>query len=148
MNRGQVFWLHASALITALSGAVFALMKYFMTSSDEFAVANHPWQPYMLAAHVVAAPLFLFMLGWTFANHMVPKSRYGTHKARVTGQSSMWLIVPMAFSGYLMQIATNDAIRKAMAIAHWSTSALFAIVYLVHLIKYWMEPREAPASAG
>ncbi|HEX2120821.1 MAG TPA: hypothetical protein VHL59_04190 [Thermoanaerobaculia bacterium] len=147
MNSGQVFWLHASALITALSGAVFAVMKYFMTGSDEFAVVNHPWQPWMLAVHVVVAPLFLFMLGWTFSNHMIPQTRHGSHRARFTGQSSMWLIVPMAFSGYLMQIATNDAIRQAMAIAHWSTSALFAVIYLAHLVRYWLEPQEGPAGA-
>ena len=69
--------LHLSVALTTITGAVFAFMRYFMKSTDEFSVANHPMQPYMLAAHVVVAPLLLFILGWTFSNHMVPKYRFG-----------------------------------------------------------------------
>ena len=133
MSRLQLFWLHASVLLTALTGAVFAAMKYFMKSSDDFAVVNHPLQPHMLAAHVVISPLLLFVLGWTFANHTLPKYRFGNGKNRPTGVAGMWLMLPMAFTGYLMQVTTNETIRQTMAVAHWATSALFVIVYLVHL---------------
>ena len=134
MNRGQVFWLHASALITALSGAVFAVMKYFMTSDDEFSVVNHPMQPYLLAAHVVIAPAVLFLLGWTFSNHMMPKYRYGDGSNRKTGVTQMVLIVPMALSAYLLQVSTDETMRQAMAIAHWITSGVFVLSYVVHLL--------------
>ena len=135
MSRTQLIWLHLSAALTALTGIVFAVMKYFMTSADEFAVANHPMQPYMLAAHVVIAPALLFLLGWTFSNHMLPKYRFGDGSNRKTGIAQMTLIVPMALSAYLLQIATNETLREAMAWAHWITSGLFVIGYLVHLIK-------------
>lgn len=133
MSRIQLAWLHLSIALTTITGAVFAVMKYFMESSDEFAVANHPLQPHVLAAHVVIAPLALFVLGWTFSNHMLPKFRF-SDEHRKSGITTMALIVPMALSGYLLQIATNESLREAMAIAHWISSALFAIGYLVHLI--------------
>lgn len=138
MSRWQLLWLHVSVALTAITGIVFAVMKYFMKSSDEFSVANHPLQPHMLAAHVVVSPLLLFLLGWTFSNHMLPKFRFGNGKNRITGIASMSLILPMALSAYLLQTATNESLRQAMAIAHWITSGVFAIVYCVHLIK----PRE------
>lgn len=134
MSRIQLFFLHASVLLTTLTGAVFAYMKYFMTTTDEFAVANHPLQPHMLAAHVVVAPLLLFILGWTFSNHIVPKYRFGDETKRKSGVWSFLMIVPMALSGYLLQIATNDALREAMAIAHWIASALFVAGYAIHLL--------------
>lgn len=134
MSRTQLIWLHLSVALTAITGIVFAVMKYFMQSDDEFAVANHPMQPYMLAAHVVVAPAVLFLLGWAFSNHMLPKYRFGDGSNRKTGIAQMALIVPMSLSAYLLQIATNETVRQAMAVAHWITSGLFVIGYLVHLI--------------
>ncbi len=134
MSRTQLVWLHLSIALTAITGIVFAVMKYFMKSEDELALANHPWQPHMLAAHVVVAPLVLFILGWTFSNHMLPKYRFGNGGNRKSGLWSMLLIVPMALSGYLLQIATADALRQAMEIAHWVSSGLFMVGYVIHLI--------------
>ena len=140
MSRLQLFWLHASVLLTTITGVVFAVMKYFMKTSDEFAVANHPLQPHMLAAHVVVSPLLLFVLGWTFSNHTLPKFRFGNGANRPSGIAAMSLMLPMAFSAYLLQIATNDAIRQAMTAAHWITSGLFVIAYVVHLGVRRREP--------
>lgn len=133
MSRAQLLWLHLSVALTAATGTVFAVMKYFLESSDEFAVVNHPLQPHMLAAHVVIAPIALFVLGWTFSNHMVPKYRFGEEN-RKSGIASMLLIGPMTLSGYLFQIATNDTLRQSMAVAHWIASGLFVIGYVGHLI--------------
>jgi len=134
MSRTQLVWLHVSAILTAATGVVFAVMKYLMKSSDEFAVVNHPLQPHMLAAHVVVAPILLFLLGWTFSNHMLPKFRFSDEKRR-SGIAAMWLIAPMTLSAYLLQIATNDALRHAMAIAHGFTSGVFVIVYAIHVLR-------------
>jgi len=135
MTRGQLLWLHVSVALTTITGAVFAFMKYAMTSTDEFSVVNHPMQPHMLAAHVMIAPLLLFVLGWTFSNHMLPKYRFGNGVNRKSGTASMALIAPMALSAYLLQVATNESLRQAMSIAHWVTSALFVIAYGAHLVR-------------
>ena len=134
MSRTQLVWLHLSVALTTITGAVFAVMKYFMTSDDEFSVVNHPMQPYLLAAHVVIAPAVLFLLGWTFSNHMVPKYRYGDGSNKKTGVAQMALIVPMALSAYLLQVSTDETMRQAMAIAHWITSGVFVVTYALHLI--------------
>ncbi|HEX8251589.1 MAG TPA: hypothetical protein VF846_00465 [Thermoanaerobaculia bacterium] len=134
MSRTQLVWLHLSVVLTTITGAAFAVMKYFMTADDEFAVVNHPMQPYMLAAHVVVAPALLFILGWTFSNHMLPKYRFGDGARKKSGVAPMALIVPMALSAYLLQIATNETLREAMAIAHWVSSGVFVIGYAIHLI--------------
>ena len=134
MSRIQLVWLHVSVALTAITGVVFAWMKYFMKSADEFSVVNHPMQPWMLAAHVVIAPAALFILGWTFSNHMLPKYRFGDGSNLKTGVAQMALIVPMALSAYLLQVSTGEAMRQAMAVAHWITSAVFMVSYVIHLI--------------
>jgi len=135
MSRTQLLWLHLSTALTALTGIVFAWMKYAMKSDDPFAVANHPLQPHMLSAHVVLAPILTFVLGWTFANHIWPRIMIGDRRRRLTGLTAALMIVPMIASGYLLQISTADALRNAMAIAHWITSAVFMIGYGAHLME-------------
>jgi hypothetical protein len=140
MSRGQVFYLHVCVALSALTGIIFAIMKYFMRPADEFSVVNHPLQPYMLAAHVVIAPFLIFSFGWIFSNHVWPKFQYESQN-RASGLWSIIAIVPMTFSAYLLQISTSDAMRKAMAATHWISSALFVIVYLAHLVR-------RPSAAG
>ena len=135
MTRTQLIWLHLAAALTTITGIVFAVMKYFMTATDEFSVINHPLQPHMLSAHVVVAPILLFVFGWTFSNHIWPKFRFGDDRSRKTGLAAMWLIAPMTLSAYLLQIATHEALQKAMAIAHWITSGVFVVAYVIHLFK-------------
>jgi hypothetical protein len=133
VSRLQLFWLHLSVALTTLTGIVFAVMKYLMTTADEFSVVNHPLQPHMLAAHVVIAPAMLFLLGWTFSNHILPKFRFGDGTNRRTGIASSALIIPMALSAYLLQVSTNETLREVMAWAHWISSAVFVLAYLIHL---------------
>jgi hypothetical protein len=134
MSRTQLLSLHISIALTALTGILFAWMKYLMKSSDPFAVVNHPLQPHILSAHVLLAPAMTFVLGWTFANHMWPRIILGDLRRRLTGLSSTILIAPMVVSGYLLQVSTSDAIRNAMAIAHGVSSAVFVIGYVAHLL--------------
>ena len=134
MTRAQIIYLHVTLALTALTGTVFAGMKYFMRNDDFYAAANHPWQPYILSAHVLVSPLLLFGLGWVFGNHIWPKFRFGNGPRRRTGISSMWMIVPMTLSGYLIQVATSDSIRYAMAVSHWVSSGIFASAYVAHLL--------------
>ena len=134
MSRGQVLYLHVCVALTALTGIVFAFMKYFMKPQDDFSVVNHPLQPYMLSSHVVVAPLLVFGFGWMFSNHIWPKFRFGEPRNRMSGLWSMTAIVPMTLSAYLLQVSTAEATRKAMAAAHWITSGLFVIVYVAHLV--------------
>jgi hypothetical protein len=135
VSRAQIVYVNASLALTAATGVVFALMKYFLKTNDPFAAANHPLQPYMLAAHVVLAPLAVFGFGWVFANHIFPKLAYGNGNRRASGVGSMVFVVPMTLSGYLMQISANEALLKAMTIAHWVSSGVFVLVYAVHLIR-------------
>jgi len=133
MSRGQVVYLHMTIAGVTLSGVVFAWMKYFLKPRDEFAVVNHPLQPHMLTAHVLIAPLAVFALGWTFANHIWPA--FVNHAPnRASGIAAMLLIVPMTLSGYFMQVTTGDALRHAYAVAHWITAGWFVVAYVVHLI--------------
>ena len=133
LTRAQVVTLHLSLALMTATGVVFAFMKYWMKAADEFAVVNHPLQPWMLAAHVVLAPVAVFAFGWIFAPHIVPGINGPALPRRASGLWSVALLAPMILSGYLLQVSTADATRHAMAVAHWISSGLFVLGYCVHL---------------
>ncbi|MGH9457341.1 MAG: hypothetical protein ACRD2J_06825, partial [Thermoanaerobaculia bacterium] len=131
MSRGAVWLVHLSIAAIAITGVVFFVMKYMMETDDPFAVANHPWQPHVLAAHVVAAPLAVFALGWLWNAHIRPKWVGGGKARRRSGLSGMWLLAPMILSGVLIQVATAEWFRTAMEWTHWISSGAFVVAYLV-----------------
>ena len=134
MTKTEKITVWGSTAVMTATGVAIGWMEYMMTPSDTFAVVNHPWQPQMLSAHVVVSPIVLFLLGWTFSNHMLPKYRFGNGKNRRTGVGAMLLIVPMTLSAYLLQISVDERLRQAMAIAHWISSGVFVLAYAAHLI--------------
>jgi hypothetical protein len=135
VNRFQVVYLHVCVVLTALTGIVFAVMKYLMKPADDFSVINYPLQPHMLSAHVIVAPFVLFGFGWVFGNHVWPKLIYREQRKRASGIWSLAAIAPMTLSGYLLQISTADATRHGMAVVHWISSAFFVAAYAVHWIN-------------
>ena len=125
-------FLNLSIALMAITGIVFAAMKYWMKSDDPFAVVNHPWQPHMLSAHVLLGPLAVFAFGWTFAAHTLP-ALVNRAPNRASGIWTIVLIVLMVASGYLVQVSTEDATRHGFAVAHWIASGVFVLGYVVHL---------------
>ena len=132
MTPALKFFLNVTTALLTLTGAVFAWMKYFMKTDDPFAVANHPWQPHMLHLHVVAAPVAVFVIVVVWASLVKPKHDAGTKPRRKSGLAALWMIAPMALSGYLMQVLTNERLVEAMRITHWISSALFVAGLVVH----------------
>jgi len=132
MTPMQKLLLNVTTVVLTVTGAVFAWMKYFVKNDDPFAVANHPWQPYMLDAHVIVAPVALFVIGAVWASHVKPKHDAGAKPRRKSGLAALWMIAPMVLSGYFMQVLTNEKLVEAMRVTHWVSSALFVIGLLVH----------------
>lgn len=126
----------ATAVVT-VTGLVYLNMKYFMKTDDPFAVVNHPWQPSMLAAHLIAAPLLVLMFGMLFRSHTLKKIASPVRANRRTGWTSLISFGAMALSGYLLQVVTSPTWLDALVAIHIATSLIFAVGYVIHLVIGW-----------
>ena len=134
MSAFERFLLHASVLAAAISGVVFFWMKYLLRGSDPFSVVHHPWQPHMLAIHVLVVPLLVFALGLIAREHVVGRLLDGSpHAGRRSGIGAGLLSLPLIASGYLMQVSTAPSLRRSLGILHMVAGAAFALVYVAHL---------------
>ncbi|OLC54957.1 MAG: hypothetical protein AUH92_03185 [Acidobacteria bacterium 13_1_40CM_4_69_4] len=127
--------LHASTWLVAASGGAYFCMKYMMTGGGEFSVIHHPWQPGALSLHVLAGPVMVFALGLIARDHIIdrlgdPRQRRG----RGSGIAIVALALPMIASGYLMQVATDPAARRALVGVHLVGGALYLLLFAGHLV--------------
>ena len=140
---------NACHVIVAVTGLVYLYMKYAMTTDDPFAIVNHPWQPTMLSAHVVAAPFFVAFFGMLFRSHSFGKIRARSPaNRRRTGWVSLLSFSAMALSGYLMQVASTPALITFFIWTHVAASALFVVGYGIHLVNGWRIGKTSPRAAA
>jgi hypothetical protein len=131
VSRAQLILLHLANLAVAGTGLVYAWMRYLVEPTDEWAVVNHPWQPHLQHLHVLAAPLLVFALGLIWSAHVIAKLKNGS-KNRVVGIGLTTLFLPMASSGYLLQVAVDPGWRTTWIWVHVVSSMAWFVAFLIH----------------
>lgn len=147
MRRWERWSFNVLHGVVAGTGLVYFYMKYVLTPPDEFAVVNHPWQPSMLALHILAAPVFIAFFGIVFRSHTLSKLVSRSAANRRSGWISVVSFTAMALSGYLLQVASSPTWVTSMVWAHVITSCVFVAAYGVHLFIGWSVGRLARNSA-
>lgn len=133
MTRSQVVFLQIANFVVSGTGLAYAWMRYLVEPPDEWAVVNHPWQPLVQHLHVLAAPLLLFAVGLIWSGHIVVKLSNGRVN-RASGFGLTALFLPMAASGYLLQVAVDAQWRERWVWVHVAASLLWIAAFVVHQI--------------
>jgi len=134
VSRGQIAFLHLANLAVSGTGLVYAWMRYLAEPVDEWAIVNHPWQPLMQHLHVLSAPLLVFAVGVIWSVHAIAKLRNG-RRGRASGLGLMALFLPMAASGYLLQVAVDPEWRRRWVVIHVISSLLWVGALVVHQVR-------------
>lgn len=145
--RVERWGFNAAYAAMTLSGTAYFVMKYLMATDDPFAVVNHPWEPTMLAAHVVAGPVAIALFSLAFRSHGLPKIWQATAVNRKSGLAAGGLFVILVGSGYLNQVATHPVVLDSSIWTHIGAGGAFGVAYAVHLVvgyqAAWARKREA-----
>jgi len=149
MTRLESILLQVSTFLSGLSGIAFLVMKYLMKNDDPFSVLGHPWQPHMLAIHVLVSPLVVFALGLISREHILGGYLNGAgRRGRRSGASTILLAAPMILSGYFLQVVTGEIFRQILVIIHVATGLMFAGLFFWHLRAAAVRRRRAARIAG
>lgn len=133
MNPFQKWLLIGSSAGTGLTGIVYAWMKYLLDPAEPWAVINHPWEPWVLKAHILVAPVMVFAVGLIATEHIWKHFRARVRARRISGLTLMAVLVPMVASGYLIQAVTGAPWLTVLVWVHLITGG----VYLVGLGIHW-----------
>lgn len=134
MTRWEAWTFGVLHVVLALSGGIYFSMKYLLQTDDPFAVINHPWQPSVLAAHILAAPLGVLMFGMLLRSHILKKLVSPHPAGRRSGWTALVSFAAMAMSGYLLQVVSSPTSVRVVMVTHVATSLVFLAGYAVHLV--------------
>ena len=132
ISKFERIFLLVTTLATAVTGVIYLWMKYFMEPVEQFAVINHPLQPWMLKAHILVAPLLVFAIGGLAVKHVWHQWRGGRRKGLKTGLFTTGVIAPMVLSGYLIQSITHEGTLKIIALSHIGFGLIYALGFGLH----------------
>lgn len=132
MTRFQKWLLWGSSILTGVTGVVYWWMKNMMDPVAEWAVINHPLQPWVLKAHIVAAPVLIFAIGLIAAQHIWKHFRTSARRGRRSGLITMYVLGPMVLSGYLIQVVTHPGLLATLMWLHVGTGAIYLVGLAAH----------------
>jgi len=118
-----IVWTSAAA--TALTGLAFFWAKYLIEAAEPWAVVNHPLEVWFLKTHIVFAPVFVFAVGLIATRHIVPHLKEKVRRGRRSGLVMVWTLLPMAVSGYLVQVVAPPGWVRGLVVLHVVTGVLF-----------------------
>ena len=125
MSSLQRWLLLGGTLLTGITGVVYWWMDAYLEPMNEWSVINHPLQPWVLKIHIIVAPLLIFSVGLIAVEHVWRHFRSRRLFGRRSGLMTMWVVVPMIMTGYLIQTATNQGWLAALAWVHIGTGVVY-----------------------
>jgi len=132
VRRLEKWSVWITSLLTLATGVGYFVTKYLFTTSDPFAVVNHPWQPFFLKAHILVSPLLLLALGAVAVDHVWKHFATGVRLSRRTALVTAISVLPMVLTGYLVQVLTGEGWVRAMAISHIAFGTIYGIGLVLH----------------
>ena len=116
----------------SLSGLACGVFKYFVPNADPDSRIGHPWQPGLLKAHLLVAPFAVLGIGLLLRRHALARLRQGEQSGRKTGALMLWIFLPLALSGYLIQVLVEPGTVRWTGWIHAGIGMLFVLGYAIH----------------
>lgn len=132
MTRTESRLLRAAHWVMAITGIAWTWMIFFAEDADPYSAVQHPWLPGVRSAHVLAAPALILAVGMIWRTHAWSRIRAGFPQRRATGILLGMAFLPMALSGYCLQIAVDESARAAWSWIHLAASGAWIGVWLLH----------------
>jgi hypothetical protein len=131
MKRFPKGLLMASSGATGVTGVAYFGLDRFYVPVDPFAI-GHPLEPWLLKAHILAAPVLVFAIGFITLDHIWKNYRCLVPAGRRSGIVAMWTIGPMVMSGYLIQAVTSVGWLEALGWLHLVSGLAYLVSLLLH----------------
>lgn len=143
MTHREATFLRIAHGLLAASGLAWFGMQQFGGGSDPYSPVGHPAQPWMQAAHLLAAPAFLLAVGLIWKSHAWARIRSGHRARRASGLTLAILLLPAAASGYLLQVSVEPNTRAIWTFVHLVSCGLWLLAWVAHRL-----PRRAVPATG
>lgn len=133
-NKTLYRYTHIITFLTIIHGLFFYIIKGYFQIETDYGIRPHPYQAHAQAIHIVLSPLWIFIFGVLFKDHILEKLKNSKFK-KLSGVSSVVFSLLMVLSGYLVQIIYEPSLKEIVVNTHLVTSSLFSVFYFIHIIN-------------
>jgi hypothetical protein len=128
--RGALWTL---TFVLTATGIAYVWLRSRSSGFDDEGAALAGAQAASLHGHILAAPLLVFVVGWIFATHALARlSERATR--RPSGVALLVLFAILVSSGTLLQVASAEAARAALAWIHGLSGAAWVLLCIGHAL--------------
>ena len=125
-----------SIYLSIFSGIIYGIFKYFVQNESKWGVlVQHPLQSDFLHLHILVVPLMVFFCGYFWKTHVWSSYQNKKSPYRKSGLILFFTLVPMTFSGYLIQIFIEVNLRNFTGYIHTGISVVFSLIFIYHQLK-------------
>ncbi len=149
MNAFERWLVWFGTVTTVVTGLALLWMKYFLQPMEPWSVIHHPLQPVVLKLHILAAPLLVFALGVIALRHVWEHLRLRDRQGYRSGMTAAVMAISMVLTGYLVQVVTNEAWLKAVALGHIAAGLIYVVGLVTHqVVLMWKWSAEENPQEG
>jgi len=113
-----------------LSGGLWLLFHYFLTSESEFGPQRNPLEPWWLKFHGAFAFAAIWLFGLLWGKHVSKAWPYP--KGRWSGAALAGLLFWLMMSGYLLYYIGGEGTRAIVSVLHWGIGFAAPLLLLWH----------------
>ena len=127
----KVLWIVLA--LAASSAAALLALALFAGPPDPFSAWQHPLEPWLARLHVLASVAIVFVLGWAFGAHVLPRLAH-EQRARRSGFAAIALAALMILSGYWLSLGATGLQLTLITWVHGLSGAAFVTLLAVHAV--------------
>lgn len=123
--------IYGTAIAVWLTGVIWLIFKYFITSTDQFGFTSpHPQQRVWLILHAAASLLATWLFGLLWHHHIA--RGWESRQRRSSGGTLFGVILWLALTGFALYYIGSDSARSLISLAHWIVGLAALPAFLLH----------------
>jgi len=123
---------YAGLILLWVSGLLWLIFHYFMSTVAEFGVGPHPLQVWWLKLHGLAAMGTLMIFGSLMPGHIRQAWRH--RKNRLSGVAMVTSMIALTLTGYALYYVGGEEWRPLISFSHWLWGLALAPLIVLHII--------------
>ena len=126
-------FVYGATAALAVTGSLWLVLHYFLSTSGEYGLQVHPLEPWMLRLHGAAAMAGLIIYGSLLPVHV--RRAWSIRRNIVLGVGLISVMLLLTVTGYLLYYSGDENTRPVISALHWILGLVVPILLVWHIVS-------------
>jgi len=133
LPKGRRWTVYGISFATWLTGVLWLIFHYFLTTEGRFGPVTHPLEPVWIRLHAAFSFIAIAVLGLLWGVHIV--RGWNANWRRWSGGTLVGLFVVLTVTGYGLYYALDAQWREWTSLIHWVLGLAAIVAFFVHWLS-------------